>query len=45
MVAFISLCIWAYSKKRKNAFDEAAKLPFADEELNQRTMRGESQND
>ena len=45
MVAFIGLCIWAYSKKRKNAFDEAAKLPFADEELNQRTMRGESQND
>jgi cytochrome c oxidase cbb3-type subunit 4 len=45
MVAFISLCIWAYSKKRKKAFDEAANLPFADEELNQRSMRGESQHD
>lgn len=45
MVTFIGLCIWAYSKKRKKAFDEAANLPFADEELNQRTMRGESQND
>ena len=45
MVAFISLCIWAYSKKRKQAFDEAANLPFADEELNQRTMRGDLYND
>ena len=40
MVANISLCIWAYSKKGKKAFDEVANLPFADEELNQRTMRG-----
>ena len=45
MVAFISLCIWAYSKKRKKAFDEAANLPFADEELNQRTMRRDLCND
>jgi cytochrome c oxidase cbb3-type subunit IV len=39
MFAFIGLCIWAYSKKRKKSFDEAANLPFADEELNQRTQR------
>ena len=45
MVAFIGLCIWAYSKKRKQAFEEAANLPFADEELNQRTMREEVQHD
>ncbi len=45
MMAFIGLCIWAYSKKRKPAFDEAANLPFADEELNQRTMREEVQHD
>ena len=45
MVAFISLCIWAYSKKRKQAFEEAANLPFADEELNQRTLREDTQND
>lgn len=41
MIAFIGLCIWAYSHKRKKAFDEAANLPFADEELNQRTMQEE----
>jgi cytochrome c oxidase cbb3-type subunit 4 len=45
MVTFIGLCIWAYSSKRKKTFDEAAQLPFADEELNQRTMQEEVRND
>ncbi len=45
MVGFIGLCIWAYSKKRKAPFDEAARLPFADEEMNQRTLQEESRND
>lgn len=31
MVAFISVCVWAYSGKRKQKFDDAANLPFADE--------------
>ena len=31
LVAFISVCLWAYSSKRKTSFDEAANLPFADE--------------
>ena len=31
MMAFIGVCFWAYSAKRKNAFEEAAELPFADE--------------
>jgi len=44
MFAFIGLCFWAYSKKRKQAFDEAANLPFADEELNQRTLQEERSN-
>ena len=29
--AFIGIVIWAYGKRRKPAFDEAAMLPFADE--------------
>ena len=45
MVTFIGLCIWAYSSKRKTTFDEAANLPFADEELNRRTMQEEERND
>ena len=46
MVTFIGLCIWAYSRKRKTTFDEAANLPFADAdaELNQRTMQEEEKN-
>ncbi|QEA39048.1 cbb3-type cytochrome c oxidase subunit 3 [Pistricoccus aurantiacus] len=32
MIAFIGVVIWAYSKRRKKDFDEAANLPFADEE-------------
>ncbi|NND69872.1 MAG: cbb3-type cytochrome c oxidase subunit 3 [Halioglobus sp.] len=32
LIAFIGMCIWAYSHKRKADFDEAANLPFADEE-------------
>ncbi|MEJ2531468.1 MAG: cbb3-type cytochrome c oxidase subunit 3 [Halioglobus sp.] len=44
MISFIGLCIWAYSKKRRKAFDEAARLPFADDKLNQRTMEEERNN-
>jgi cytochrome c oxidase cbb3-type subunit 4 len=31
-VSFIGIVIWAYSKRRKASFDEAANLVFADEE-------------
>ena len=44
LIAFIGLCVWAYSSKRKKPFDHAANLPFADEELNQRTMQEEEKN-
>jgi cytochrome c oxidase cbb3-type subunit IV len=30
-IAFIAVCVWAYSSKRKADFDVAAQLPFADE--------------
>ncbi len=44
MVSFIGLCFWAYSGKRRKSFEEAANLPFADEELNQRTMQEDAGN-
>ena len=28
-VTFIGIVVWAYSKRRKQAFDEAANAPFA----------------
>ena len=35
-VAFVGVCVWAYSAKRKPDFDEAADLPFADDVENDR---------
>ncbi len=32
LVTFIGIVLWAYSGKRKAAFDEAAQLPFDDDE-------------
>ena len=31
-LAFLGICWWAFSPKRKKRFEEDAKLPFADEE-------------
>ena len=31
MVTFLGIVAWAFSSKRKAAFDEAARLPFEDE--------------
>ncbi len=33
MVAFLGVCWWAFSSHKKKVFDEAANLPFADEDL------------
>lgn len=44
LVAFIGLCFWAYSKKRKKTFDEAAQLPFADEGQDQDRKQENSDN-
>jgi len=31
LVAFIGVCVWAYSASKKKDFDEAANLPFNDD--------------
>ena len=31
-VVFIGIVFWAYSRRRKAAFDEAAQLPFTEDE-------------
>lgn len=28
LVLFLGICIWAYSARRKSAFDEASRLPL-----------------
>ena len=45
MISFIGLCFWAYSSKRKKTFDDAANLPFADEDLGQHRTQGDRGND
>lgn len=32
LVSFLGITWWAYSKRRKKDFDEAAHLPFADDD-------------
>lgn len=32
MVTFIGIVLWAWSGKRKQDFDEAARLPFEDDD-------------
>ncbi|HEY6133235.1 MAG TPA: cbb3-type cytochrome c oxidase subunit 3 [Rubrivivax sp.] len=31
LLIFVGICVWAWRRKRREAFDEAALLPFADE--------------
>lgn len=38
MIVFIGIVLWAYSRKRKSRFDDAANLPFADEDIDKRTV-------
>ena len=38
-IAFISVVCWAYSKKRKDDFDQAAALPFVDEPQAEKVSR------
>ena len=41
LIAFIGIVVWAYSRRRKKPFDEAANLPFADEEQHKATLKKE----
>ncbi len=37
-VAFLGIVAWAYSSTQKDRFNEAANLPFADDEMQHRTV-------
>lgn len=41
IAVFIGIIWWAFSAKRKKANDEAAHLPFDDDELQKRTLEQE----
>jgi len=38
MIAFLAICLWAYSSNRKQDFDDAANLPFQDDDVAKRTL-------
>lgn len=42
LISFVGIVFWAYSKRRKQSFDEAANLPFADEDRHQATIQKEN---
>lgn len=37
-LSFLGIVFWAYSARQKERFDEAANLPFADDEMQQKTV-------
>jgi len=39
MIVFLSIVVWAYSSKRKSAFDEAAHLPLDDDDSVESTVK------
>ncbi|MCL4746406.1 MAG: CcoQ/FixQ family Cbb3-type cytochrome c oxidase assembly chaperone [Burkholderiaceae bacterium] len=43
LIVFIGIVLWAYSARQKHRFDEAANLPFADDDAVQR-LTGEKRN-
>ena len=45
MIAFIAICLWAYSAKRKSGFDDASNLPFDDDEIAKRTTSNTEKKD
>ena len=42
LLVFIGIVIWAYSRKRKPSFTQAANLPFADDSQHEATMKKEN---
>ncbi|WGL16630.1 cbb3-type cytochrome c oxidase subunit 3 [Microbulbifer bruguierae] len=43
-LAFLAVCWWAFSPKRRKRFEEDAKLPFADEQQTSDKTAPESEN-
>ena len=44
-LAFVGICWWAFSPRRKKRFEEAAKLPFSDDDLHRGECRKSDESD
>ena len=42
LVCFVGIAIWAYSSHARKGFDEAAQLPFTDDEMPARDSDGQT---
>lgn len=42
LVAFLGLCFWVYSGKRKKHYEEAAQLPFAEDDHIRHSDKGDN---
>ena len=42
LLTFVGIVVWAYSKRSKPSFDEAANLPFAEDPTHKATMEKEN---
>jgi len=38
MIVFAGICLWAYSGSKKEDFEDAANLPFQDDDIAERTL-------
>jgi len=38
MIVFLGICLWAFSGSKKKDFDDAANLPFQDDNIAKRTL-------
>ena len=43
-IVFVGIVYWAYSGRQRQRFDEAANLPFADEDLPRQAARHDNRN-
>jgi cytochrome c oxidase cbb3-type subunit IV len=41
LIAFVGIVFWAYSRKRKRDFEEAAKLPFTGKDFGEKSDSSE----
>lgn len=45
LLAFVGLCIWAFSPRQRRRWDESAQLPFLDEDAARRRRAARDEGD
>jgi len=44
LLAFLAIALWAYSRRNKSRFDEASRIPFADDDMDRRSTEDDRSN-